>query len=347
MNILVISEHVRSDPFRSSFYNIDTTHKYYKKSIRRFIKGNNKFCYFINLFVTAFICRVKYKSWDIKLVISDNPRIGFLVSIINRLTLCNINHVIWNFNTQSIYTGIKLLIAKYACSSVSFIIVYSEHEKNIYSKMLNIPKSKIIKKLLSGPYLDDDRYIKLSNNSTKKDCIVSAGFSGRNYEYLSKIAGRMLDVRFVIIVYPDCLRDIKFTDNIEIVSGISELDYCHYITKAKLFFLPIKNMETANGHLGIVQAMSLRTMLITNITKGTKDYLQPDINCVIYPDGNIEETINIIRQSLRDSVRRQYIVEKAYNFARRNFNVQKDINTLNDIINLLLKKRDNRHSQYS
>jgi glycosyltransferase involved in cell wall biosynthesis len=209
--------------------------------------------------------------------------------------------------------------------------------------MLNIPKSKIIKKLLSGPYLDDDRYIKLSNNSIKKDCIVSAGFSGRNYEYLSKIAERMLDVRFVIIVYPDCLKDIKFTDNIEIVSGISELDYCRYIAKAKLFFLPIRNMETANGHLGIIQAMSLRTMLITNITKGTKDYLQPDINCIIYPDGNIEETINIIRQSLRDGVRRQYIEEKAYNFARRNFNVQKDINTLNDIINLLLNKRDNHH----
>ena len=344
MNVLVISEHLRSDPLRSTFYNIDTTNKYFKKSIRRFIKGDSKFCYFINLLVTTFICRFKYKSWDIKLVISDNPRIGFLVSIINRLTLCNINHVIWNFNTQGVYTGIKLLIAKYACSSVSFIIVYSEHEKNIYSKMLNIPKSKIIKKLLSGPYLDDDRYIKLSNNSIKKDFIVSAGFSGRDYEYLSKIAGRMLDVRFVIIVYPDCLKDIKFTDNIEIVSGISELDYCRYIAKAKLFFLPIKNMETANGHLGIIQAMSLRTMIITNITKGTKDYLQPDINCVIYPDGNIEETINIIRQSLRDGVRRQYIVEKAYNFARRNFNVQKDINTLNDIVNLLLNKRDNHHT---
>ena len=344
MNVLVISEHLRSDPLRSTFYNIDTTNKYFKKSIRRFIKGDSKFCYFINLLVTTFICRFKYKSWDIKLVISDNPRIGFLVSIINRLTLCNINHVIWNFNTQGVYTGIKLLIAKYACSSVSFIIVYSEHEKNIYSKMLNIPKSKIIKKLLSGPYLDDDRYIKLSNNSIKKDFIVSAGFSGRDYEYLSKIAGRMLDVRFVIIVYPDCLKDIKFTDNIEIVSGISELDYCRYIAEAKLFFLPIKNMETANGHLGIIQAMSLRTMIITNITKGTKDYLQPDINCVIYPDGNIEETINIIRQSLRDGVRRQYIVEKAYNFARRNFNVQKDINTLNDIVNLLLNKRDNHHT---
>ncbi len=62
MNILVISEHVRSDPFRSTFYNIDTTHKYYKKSIRRFIKGNNKFIKEIEILAQKFLTEKQLKS---------------------------------------------------------------------------------------------------------------------------------------------------------------------------------------------------------------------------------------------------------------------------------------------
>lgn len=332
MNILVISEHIRSDPFRSTFYNIDTTHKYYKKSIRRFIKGNNKFCYFINIFVTAFICRFKYKSWDIKLVISYNPRIGFLVSIINRLTLCNINHVIWNFNTQGVYTGIKLLIAKYACSSVSFIIVYSEHEKNIYSKMLNIPKSKIIKKLLSGPYLDDDRYIKLSNNSIKEGCIVSAGFSGRDYRFLSFVAAAIPEVHFIIITYPRAVRGIGFSSNVEIVSGISEIEYCQYIANAKLSFLPIENKITANGHVGIVQAMCFRTPLLTNLTEGTKDYLIPDVNSMIFRDGDVGDAVKCIKRLLSDDNYALQITENAYEFANEHFTIKHDVDLVHQIV---------------
>ncbi len=332
MNILVISEHIRSDPFRSTFYNIDTTNKYYKKSIRRFIKGNNKFCYFINLFVTAFICRFKYKSWDTRLVISDNPRIGFLVSIINRITLCNIDHVIWNFNTQSAYTGIKLLIAKYACRSVSFIIVYSECERHLYSKMLNIPKSKILKKYLSGPYLDDDRYIELSKKSTRKDYVVSAGFSGRDYRFLSSVAAAIPEVHFVVITYPRVIRGIEFSPNVEIVSGISEIEYCRYIANSKLSFLPIENKITANGQVGIIQAMCFRTPLLTNLTEGTKDYLIPDVNSMIFRDGDVGDTVRCIKRLLSDDNYALQITENAYEFANEHFTIKHDIDSVHQIV---------------
>ena len=330
MNILIIMNHVLTDPDRVTFYNIDGRHQYIKRGIQRVFKSKNKVFYFLNLVLTAIQLRRHYKRMNVDLIISGNPRIGFVVGAINRISFCKTAHAVWNFNVHHVYTGIKRRLSSFALKQVHYLLVYSRHEQRIYSDMLGLAPERILYKYYSGPYLEDKRYQSLKS-AGGEEYVVSAGFSGRDYAFLAAVAEQMPDVTFFVLTYPSVLKNISFGSNVKVISGIPEVEYCRYIANAKLFFLPMKNKETANGHIAIVQAMCLRTPLLTNMTEGTKDYLQPDINSVIFPDGDVKSTAVLVRKIWTDREWSEKIVNQAYQFARERFTIQKEIEAVEQI----------------
>jgi glycosyltransferase involved in cell wall biosynthesis len=196
--------------------------------------------------------------------------------------------------------------------------------------MLGIEPKRFYFKHLSGPYLEDVRYLNLIRK--KQDYIVSAGFSGRNYLFLSEVSKKLPDISFIVLTYPWATKNLSFGSNVEIISNISELEYCQYIANGKLFFLPISNKLTANGHIAIVQTMSLGTPLLTNITEGTKDYLCPDVNCVVYEDGAIDSTVATIRQLWSDNNRLIRLAQNGAEFAKEHFSINNDICVIDDLL---------------
>lgn len=329
MKILVVGEHIRDDVDRYTFYNNDDYHYYKKHIIYRVFSQKNKLAQGLNLLLTAL--HVRYSSHQADIIISINPRVGFWVALINTLTFSNKLHIIWSFNIKQPYKGFILFFARNVFKKIKKFIVYSQHERTLYSKMLLLPPEKFVYKFFSGPYLEDQRYINLVEKADKENYIVSAGFSGRNYELLAKVASKMQSTTFIVITYPSSIKNINFPKNVKIVSNISELEYCRYIANAKAMFLPIKNKETANGHIGIVQAMSLKTLLVTNMTEGTKDYLQPNENCIIFPDTDVNLIVEIITNIVQDQVEATQIINKAYLFAKEHFSVEKEIELINNL----------------
>ena len=330
MNILVIAKHVITDPQRKTYYNSEIYATLINKGIINFF-NKGMFVDLLNIIINCFIFRISYKKWKVDMIVSDNPRIGIWVGVINLLTFCRKKHVIWNFNIRRKYKGIKLVLSKIAFMHVKAFIVYSRHEVITYSQMLGIPQSKFIFKLLSGPYLEDERYTSLMHDCIKDDYIVCAGYSGRDFVLLSKVAAKLPDNRFIVLAYPEFIGNIVFTENVEVVSMISEVEYCKYIANAKLSFLPIVNKETANGQIAIIQSMCFKTLLLTNITAGTKDYLMPGSNCMIFNDNNTEETVSLISELLNDYSCYDYIIEEAFKFATENFKIEHEIKILESI----------------
>lgn len=330
MNILIIANHVITDPNRAVFYNEDDSHHYIKRGIKNFIGGKGRLVFFLNLLLTVITLRWSWRKYQLDLIISDNPRIGFFVGVINRLTFCRIGHVVWDFNVLSEYVGVKRWFSRFALKRVMRILVYSQYEAALYSRVFDIPPERITVKLYSGPYLDDARYQHLNNNP--EDVIISAGFSGRDYAFLALVAAELQEVPFRVLAYPAAIAGVDLPANIEVISGISEIEYCRHIANARLFFLPIKNKITANGHIGIVQAMCFQTPLITNMTEGTKDYLRPNQNAFIYPDRDVQATVELIKQLWSDTEKTQTVAQNAYQFALEHFNVQRNIDALEQII---------------
>ena len=329
MTILIVSEHVMSDPERYTFYTADRENKYLLYPIKKIINKENTIAQGVNLVATMRGIRKCIKKNDVAIVISANSKIGMMVGAVNRLTSSKASHVVWGFNIHALYTGMKLSFAKFSLRDVKNIIVYSSHEKDIYAKMLGINPDKIIMKLFSGPYLEDSRYKKLS--MAKNDYVVSAGYSGRDFAFLASVASRLPAVRFVILAYPNALGDTRFGANVSVVHGISETEYCQYIAGARLSFIPLKNHVTANGHIAIVQSMCLKTLVLTNLTEGTSDYILPDDNALLFSEGDVDDTATMILAILANEGKWNGIVNNAYAFAQKNFSVRTDIDVVNRI----------------
>ncbi|MCF7972712.1 MAG: glycosyltransferase [Phycisphaerae bacterium] len=336
MKILVIFEHVETDPGRVTFYNRDVTNQYLKANVIKLCPGSHAISNVVNLFLTAVFYRMNYRKFGIDLIVSGNPRIGFFVGAINRLTYARTKHVVWDFNIQKQYGPVIRYLARYALAKVEAVVVYSSHEKKIYAKMLSLPEDKVLFKLYSGPYLEDKRY-NSPIKRVKKEYIISAGCSGRDYRYLAKIAKEMVDVKFVVLAYSRALQGISFTSNVQVITGISEIEYCRYIAQARLMVLPIANKETANGHIAVVQAMSLKTLLVVNMTKGVEDYLQPGENCLVIPDDNVEFAVQQIRAALANETRDALIIENAHTFANLHFTIRNDVRLIGKITDAMMK----------
>lgn len=301
-----------------------------KCSVSHVVPGRNRVSSFLNLTLTALLCRARYRKHKIDIVISGDPRIALAVGIVNRLTRARVKHVVWDFNTHQIYQGLKRSVARFAFRDVGRIVVYSNHEKQVYSTMLNLPVEKVVFKHYTGPYLEDERYTDLPGQ--KGDYVVSGGFSGRNYRHLAAVAARLRDVPFVVLTYPEAVRGLSFPPNVRIIGGISEVEYCRYVANAKLCFLPLANKETANGQIAIVQAMALKTLLVTNLTEGTKDYLLPGHNCLVYDEEDMPATAEMIRATLADDRLRERIVCNAHRYATEHFTIRHDLETLHEIV---------------
>lgn len=259
----------------------------------------------------------------VDLVISDNPRIGLIMAFMIRMSWSKVRHVIWNFNIARKYTGLKLLLSRIALTGNTHIVVFSQYEKDVYSDLFRLDKRRIHFKLYSGPYLDDPRYTRISIE--KKNYIVSAGYSGRDYKSLFKLAAAMPDTAFVVVTLPKAIKDLVKPDNVTIVSGIEELEYCQIIANAQAFVLPIQKDVIANGQIAIVQAMSFNTLLFVNRLPGVVDYFEGGRNLIELDLANIEKAALIVRAALSSKQQMAETVANARSFAGAHFTVAKDI----------------------
>lgn|SRR3990167_10609079 len=259
----------------------------------------------------------------IDLVISDNPRIGLIMAFMLRISWSRVRHVIWNFNIARKYTGFKLLLSRIALTGNTHIVVFSRYEKEVYAELFRLDQTRIHFKLYSGPYLDDPRYTGIPPD--KKDYIVSAGYSGRDYGSLFKLAAAMPDTPFVVVTLPKAIKDLVKPANVTIVSGIEELEYCRIIANARAFVLPIQKDVIANGQIAIVQAMSFNTLLFVNRLPGVTDYFDDGRNLVELDLADVEKAVLTVRTALGNQRQMAETVANARSFAGANFTVAKDI----------------------
>jgi glycosyltransferase involved in cell wall biosynthesis len=340
IRILLFAKEVLTDPDRSMFYNVDTSHEYVRRGITTYFRHRSYAAYILNLLLTVLVLRCRYRALGIELILSNaaDPVIGIVVGLVNRITRCRIDHVIWNFNMLALYRGLKRWVSTFAVRHVSQLVVSSAHEVKLYSEFLGIPSDRITFKFYSGHYLEDPRYQNLKTDP--REVIISAGSFGRDYGFLAEVAARCPEFSFVVMAYPWALKGIMFPLNVSVIAGVSDVEYCRQIANSRLFLLPIRNTTTASGHAAIIQAMCFRTPLLTNVTEGTKDYFPPGENCAIFPTGDVEAAVEMIRRLWSDESFTEALVQNGYRWATEHFTSRTDIKTLNEIICRLEERSD-------
>ena len=326
--IIVVAPHVTTDPGRASFYNRDASAAYHGIG---FVPPPGRFKKVFGYAATALALRRLVKRVRPELVVFESPRVGLPLAALARLLGRREKMVIWSFNILRPYTGFRRWMARYALGAVDCVIVYSRHEQEMYSRQFGMPGSKVRFKHLSGPYLEDPRYAALLKGA-KKPYVVSPGYSGRDFRLLAEVAASAPQLEFVVLAYPSAVGDVVFPSNVRLRHGIPETEYCRYIAEAEVCFVPVGNHQTANGHIAIIQAMSLRTLLFTNATPGTRDYLQDGRNCILFDARSAADVGDRLLEICQNPQRHAGIVDQAYRDALERSSVQSDVDALHDLL---------------
>ncbi|MBL7645460.1 MAG: glycosyltransferase [Candidatus Hydrogenedentes bacterium] len=318
IRILVENPFERSDPERYQFFHQDETYDY--RTVCTQSTGRSKVGRIWSILRNILAIRWAILLARPHMVFCGDPRTGLPTCLFARLTGVRVPMVIWNFNMQSLYGGMRYWVARWGLRAVDRVVVYSNHEKRCYAAHFGVEENKFYTMLLSGPYLDDIRYQSLLSEE-KEDYVVSPGYSGRDFRFLAEVASRTPELRFVVLAYPDFI-DATLPENVDVRHSMPELEFCRWIARARLCLLPIANTETANGQIAIVQAMSLRTLLVTNETNGTVDYLAPGVNCISFDKSDVDGTARKLRRLFGSIAEYDGLVMHAYEDARANMGIE-------------------------
>ncbi|WP_146119109.1 glycosyltransferase family 4 protein [Blastopirellula marina] len=327
--VLVTSRLALADVERATFFSIDASHKYVLVTISPVVLGKIRGFFRVLSLAVRVLAAIRRTKPD--LIVFEDQRTGGSCCLFLRILGVKTPVLIWNFNMFKPYRNLKWLLTQKGGKAAASLVVYSRHEQKVYSKVFGVPTSKFRFKPYSGPYLDDARYVSLLEDRTKRDCVVAPGSWGRDYKLLADVAARLPSIRFVVLAFSNSVAGVDFPENVEVVNGIQELEYCRYIAEARVCYVPVANQTTANGHIAIVQAMCLKPPLITNPTPGTIDYLDQR-TMIACSDSDPVTVASQIADVYENGDKYDTMVNPAHEFARANFGVDWDIEMIDEVL---------------
>lgn len=332
--LVVAATHVTTDPARATFYSRDPSLQFDCFGPRAGARGrlgelraNLRLC---------FGALRHARAVGAAAVVVDSPRSALLAGVLARLVGRRVPLIIWNFNIGSRYRGWRRWLGRFAFGTARALVVYSRHERRCYAELFGVDPGRIAWKHFSGPYLDDARFVAVAagDGGTAKvpGTVVVPGYSGRDFPLVAAVAAAAPQLRFVVLAYPHALAGVAMPPNVDVRHGLPEVEFCRVLASAQLCFLPIANTVTANGHIAIVQAMSLRTLLLTNETPGTADYLQDGRTCLVFRERDPAALAARIAGLCAAPQQHAAVVAAAHAFAQRHFAVQRDVEMLHRLL---------------
>lgn len=327
--VLVASRFPVTDAKRTTFFSQDTSLKYLVVPISSAAAG--KWKEWNRILSLGMLLWRTVKKVKPDLIVLEDPRAGMPCCLLLKMLGVRIPIVIWNFNMVNPYKSFRKTFARAAINAAHSTVVYSRHEQELYAKLFDLPESKFRYKLYTSPCLDDARYTAMLDQSSDTDYVVSPGSWGRDYNLLAQVAAKTPSIRYKVLAIAEAVKGINFPANVEVVNGISELEYCRYIAKSRLCYVPVANQMTANGHIAIVQAMSFRKLLMTNATPGTADYIDNN-RTIICSSTDADSIADQLLDAWEHGEKYSDVVDAGYSFARQNFGVDQDIAMIHGIL---------------
>jgi glycosyltransferase involved in cell wall biosynthesis len=184
-----------------------------------------------------------------------------------------------------------LPLVRYAMRSVDYITCLSKAEIEHYAKVLKYPADRCIK--LQGPFRDpfEDEH----NKSKFGEYIFSAGRSHRDYATLVE-AVRGLPIQLIINARDFNTRGIDPPPNVKINPFVNFEVYLAMLQNARFVVVPLRPAKHASGETFMMQAMTARKAVIASRTFSTAEIIEPGVNGLLVPPGDI----NALRLAIQD-----------------------------------------------
>ena len=252
-------------------------------------------------------------------LVCHTPRVTLYVAIAARLLRIQVPLISLEFNFPELPVGKKLSLMRWAFSTVDRFVVSSTYEKKLYSQLFNIASDRI--DMVYWPEeLPEVNFDEAPLESG--DYICAIGGNARDYATLISSASKMPDVRFVIVTWPQNLRELHIPPNVRVRYNIPFVQVLNIIHYSRFMALVLRDSETCGGHITLVLGMYLRKAIVATDSIGIRDYVKHGYNALLCPAKNSVALCNLLKNLYTDRVLCDRLGSNGFEFAKANCNLK-------------------------
>jgi glycosyltransferase involved in cell wall biosynthesis len=245
------------------------------------------------------------------ILVSHLPALTAATNVLRRMYCPDIRQIAFAFNFTDLPTGARLSYFRWALRGIDEFVIFSEVEREIYSKTFGIPQDRfrMLHWAMDTPVAGPDNPVPFKGNY-----LCAIGGEGRDYALLAEAMQQLPEVNLAIVARPHSIDGIRFPPNVHVFTNLPGAQTWRLAQDSIGLVVPLKSADTTCGHVTIVGAQLLNIPLIVTRSTGVLDYVAEDTACLVNP-GNTSEMVDALHavsaqsQSVRD--RQQLALEKA------------------------------------
>jgi glycosyltransferase involved in cell wall biosynthesis len=221
-------------------------------------------------------------------------------------------HLAFTFNFTSLPDRKRTRFMRRQFSLVDRFTVFSNFEKDLYSRVFGIPLGKIdmVRWSVETPTVPEEGAV------IPGDYICSIGGEGRDYAPLAEAARHLPQIKFVVVARKKNLIGVDFPSNIIVFTDLPEEKTINILFHSLFSVVGLQSEETPCGHVTIVAAMHLGKAQVVTYSKGLTDYIIDGQNALFAKVGDAGSLKEKIETLLTDEPLRRRLGEGALAFAK-------------------------------
>jgi glycosyltransferase involved in cell wall biosynthesis len=236
-------------------------------------------------------------------IVTHGPTLAAWCAIFARLFGLKVEIIAHSFNFSALPGSAKRAVFRLAFSSIERFVVFSQIEKQVYSKSFCIPIDRFdfVHWGVRPPRVEPpDRPVEPG------DYVSAIGGNARDYRTLIEVARTLPEMRFVLVARPENIQGLAIPANVSVLTNTSFSKAMNILLYSRFMVLPLLPGDIPCGHVTLVAAMHLgKAMVVTN-SSGVTDYVHNGDNAIAVDAGSprmLADAIQLLWQD-RDLCRR-------------------------------------------
>jgi glycosyltransferase involved in cell wall biosynthesis len=237
------------------------------------------------------------RTTDARIMVTHGPTLAAWCAIFARLLGLHTPIVAHSFNFTALPGWLKRKVFTLAFSPIERFVVFSQVERQVYSKAFGIPIDRFdfVHWGVRVPKAEmPDRPVEAG------DYVAAIGGNARDYETLIEAARILPDMRFVLVVRPENVQGLVLPSNVSVFVNSSFGKAMNILLHSSFMALPLLPGDIPCGHVTLVAAMHLgKAMVVTN-SSGVRDYVHNGENAIAVDAGSAQALADAMRRLWED-----------------------------------------------
>lgn len=233
------------------------------------------------------------------LLVTSHPTATFWCAIFAALQNVRIDHIALSFYLPQLPHGMSYVLAQWAYSTVTKLIVHSKAERQFYSEYFGIPSARFEMQHWGNGLPSPQPIAPLQPGEYV--CAISE--RPQDYQTLMAAIARLPHVRLIIVVPRGRTITTRLAANVVVMTGLSAANRMNLLRHSRFLLLPSRNAYDPCDHQTLVAAMRLGKAFIAPNTPNVSDYAFHNANALLYQPSNPESLAQAIDTLWQDVIK--------------------------------------------